>query len=224
MTKAMPTFRERSQARYDALPGALYDFAIERPEVARVAARAMWGADVEVFYSALDAVREAPEGITILDVPCGGGVALARLPRGRRVRYLAVDASPGMLERAGRVAKARSIEGVELVEADVGALPFADASVDLCVTSAGLHCFPDPARAVAEMARCLRPGGRLVGSMVVAAAGARHDALMATFRRLALFGPGGTSSDLERWLREASMRDVELTRSGALVGIRATRA
>ena len=39
--------------------------------------------------------------------------------------------------------------------ADVGALPFADGEFDLVVTFTGLHCFPDPRRAVAELARVL---------------------------------------------------------------------
>ena len=44
--------------------------------------------------------------------------------------------------------------------ADVGGCPFADGEFDLVVSFTGLHCFPDPHRAVAEMARVLHAGRR----------------------------------------------------------------
>jgi len=43
-------------------------------------------------------------------------------------------------------------------------LPFADEEVDLFLSFSGLHMIPDPERAVAEIARCLKPGGRLIGT------------------------------------------------------------
>ena len=213
----MHPFLDRSRARYDSLGGALYDGVVARPAIAALGARALWGADIGVFFAPMEAVANAPAGIAILDVPCGGGVVLERLPVDRGIRYVAVDHSPKMLARAGRVAAARGLTGVEFVEADVGALPCADGTFDLCISSAGLHCFPDPARAVREMARCLKPGGSLVGSMAVAGAGARHDAVIAVFRRLAFFGTGGTEDDLRRWLGDAGLDGVTVARSGALV-------
>jgi ubiquinone/menaquinone biosynthesis C-methylase UbiE len=59
---------------------------------------------------------------------------------------------------------ARSLQQVELLEADMTALPFADGEVDLFLSYSGLHMVPDPERAVAEMARCLKPGGELIGT------------------------------------------------------------
>ena len=72
-----------------------------------------------------------------------------------------------MLDRTLAAARSRGVaDQVEPRLADVGALPLADGSVDLVVTFTGLHCFPDPRRAVAEMARVLRPGGVVTGSML----------------------------------------------------------
>ena len=102
----------------------------------------------------------------ILDVPCGGGVAFRGLRPGQRVRYVAADLSPLMLGRARAEAKRRDLHQIEFTEADVEALPFKDASFDLCVSCTGLHCFPDPA-AVSEIARVLRPGGVLRGTTLV---------------------------------------------------------
>ncbi len=73
----------------------------------------------------------------------------------------------------------------------MAALPLDGAGVGLCLTSAGLHCFPEPAAARAVMARCVRPGGRLVATMAVKGAGPRQDGLIALYRRLGIFGPTG---------------------------------
>jgi len=59
--------------------GAVYDFYIERPRLARLVLGAMWGVDPRPFYRSLTAVAELPSGATVLDVPCGGGVALRGL-------------------------------------------------------------------------------------------------------------------------------------------------
>ena len=56
--------------------GAAYDFYVERPRLMGAYGRVVWGIDASVIYLALDAVSDAPDGSTILDVPCGGGVAL----------------------------------------------------------------------------------------------------------------------------------------------------
>ncbi|MDX6669355.1 MAG: hypothetical protein QOK04_2735, partial [Solirubrobacteraceae bacterium] len=201
----------------------VYDWIVERPEVARVGGRLLWGADTTLFYDALATVADAPAGGTLLDVPCGGGVAFRSLPAERDFRYIAADLDERMLDRARAEARRRGATGVEFMRADVTALPLDDASVDLCLTSAGLHCFPDPAAALAEIGRCLRPGGRLVATMAVRGAGARQDAAIALYRRIGIFGPGGTEQDYERWARAAGLEEVRLERSGAIARIDAKR-
>jgi ubiquinone/menaquinone biosynthesis C-methylase UbiE len=202
----------------------VYDWIVERPGVARVGGKLLWGTDTRLFYEALAAVAHTPPGTTVLDVPCGGGVAFRRLPSDRDFHYLAADLDERMLERARAEARRRGLRDIEFVRADVTALPLPDASVDLCLTSAGLHCFPDPTGALAEMARCLRPGGRLVGTMAVRGAGARQDAAIALYRRIGIFGPGGTAEDYEGWARAAGLTDVRLECSGAIARIDAVRS
>jgi ubiquinone/menaquinone biosynthesis C-methylase UbiE len=150
-------------------------------------------------------------------------VAFRSLPAELDCRYIAADLDARMLDRARAEARRRGTNGIEFVRADVTALPLDDAAVDLCLTSAGLHCFPDPAGALAEMARCLRPGGRLVATMAVRGAGARQDAAIALYRRIGIFGPGGTGQDYERWARAAGLEDVRLRQSGAIARIDARR-
>ena len=73
--------------------------------------------------------------------------------------------------------------------ADVGDLPFEDGSFDLVVSFTGLHCFPDPARAVVEMVRVLRPGGVITGSALLNDSGIQHEPIRRAGR---LAGPART--------------------------------
>lgn len=157
--------------------GAFYDFYIERPRLVRVIGRAVWGIDGSVLYSSMEPIARASQGMTIADVPCGGGVAFRALGPGQDVRYLAVDLSPKMLRRAERRARARSLKQVELFEADMTDLPLADGEVDLFLSYSGLHMVPDPEEAVAEMSRCLKPGGQLIGTSFFSDASRRARAL-----------------------------------------------
>lgn len=144
--------------------GAFYDFYIERPRLMQAVGRAIWGIDASVLYAAMRPIEEASVGAVIVDVPCGGGVAFRALAPEQDVRYVAADLSPKMLRRAQKRAEKRSLRQVELLEADMVELPFADAEVDLFLSFSGLHMIPDPGRAVAEISRCLKPGGKVVGT------------------------------------------------------------
>jgi ubiquinone/menaquinone biosynthesis C-methylase UbiE len=144
--------------------GAFYDFYIERPRLMAVIGRAIWGIDASVLYASMRAIEGAAAGTTIVDVPCGGGVALRALSPAQDVRYIAADLSPKMLARAERRARARSLSQVEVLAADMTELPFDDGQADLFLSYSGLHMVADPERAIGEIARCLKPGGRLVGT------------------------------------------------------------
>ena len=88
-----------------------------------------------------------------------------------------------------------------------------DGEFDLCLCFNGLHCLPDPAAAVREIARCLASGGRLIGDTVVRGAGLRQAMIIGAFRRAGLFGSGGTADDLHHWLTDARLRVDRLTTS-----------
>lgn len=99
-------------------------------------------------------------GQRALDVCCGtGDVALALARTGAQVTGL--DFSPEMLAVARRRARALPAP-VDFVQGDALALPFADATFDAVTLSYGLRNLADFAAGLAEMARVLRPGGRLV--------------------------------------------------------------
>jgi ubiquinone/menaquinone biosynthesis C-methylase UbiE len=108
-----------------------------------------------------DIVDVAPDGGAVLDVGTGPGVLLLEIGRRRPdLRLVGVDLSPDMIEAARRNLR-RLGERATATTAAVAALPFDDDSFDVVVSSFSLHHWEDPAAAVPELARVLRPGGRL---------------------------------------------------------------
>jgi SAM-dependent methyltransferase len=213
----------RDRWKKERLRAAVYDWAVETALIARVGGRALWGFDIDRLWTSIGELSGEPQGATVLDVPCGGGVAFRALSPTRPLHYVAADLSSVMIGRAVRRARGQELDQIRFVQADVGALPFPDGSFDLCVTYNGLHCFPDPAGALAEFARVLRPGGELRGTCVVRGAGRRYDARVALMRRAGIFGPTGSTEDYTGWLAEAGLTDVRLAGSGAVVTLRARR-
>jgi ubiquinone/menaquinone biosynthesis C-methylase UbiE len=213
----------RDHWRTGRLSATVYDAAVERERVAQAFGRLMWGTDARLLYEDIATLGEEPAGTAILDVPCGGGVALRGLRPSQAVRYVAADLSPVMLERARAEAARRGLSNVEFVDADVESLPFDDGSFDLCLTYASLHCFADPPAALKEVARVLRAGGRLRGTSAVTGAGIRQDALIRLYRRAGIFGRCGSVDEVRGWLEEAGLADVEVDRSGAVASFRAVR-
>jgi SAM-dependent methyltransferase len=203
---------ERNRALFDGALGRLYDFYIEREALSRLVAGGLWGGSVRPFYASMDMIAEVREGGLIVDAPCGGGVAFRALRPGQSVRYLALDLSPGMVHRARGRAQRLGLEQIEFVHGEAEAIPVDDDSTDLFLSYWGLHCFPDPARAVAEAARCLRRGGVLVGSMITTGDTVRHRLLVRPGS--AGFGPGGNPHDLKGWLRDAGLEQVNIRTSG----------
>ena len=103
-------------------------------------------------------VLEAGAGDRVLDLAAGTGVSTAELVRSGAAA-VACDFSLGML-RAGRSVRTR--RHVPFVAGDATSLPFANASFDAATISFGLRNVSDVPRALREMARVVRPGGRLV--------------------------------------------------------------
>jgi len=117
---------------------------------------------------------EIPQGGVALDVGSGPGNVTASLARaaGPDGLALGVDISEPMLARAVR---AEAGPQVGFVRADAQRLPFRDGTFDALVSIAMLQLIPEPAAALAEMVRVLRPGARM--AVMVPTAG-RAGALM----------------------------------------------
>jgi SAM-dependent methyltransferase len=202
----------------------IYDWTVEHPRIGGALWRLGVGSDLGELHRATEEVGRLPAGSSVLDIPCGGGVALRGLRPGQGVRYVAADISPAMLDRTARAAKERGVQDqVELTEADVHDLQFGDGEFDLVLSFTGLHCFPRPRDAVHEMARVTRPGGTLVGSTLVRTRSLRSVPMTIVGQMLDLLGPGVTPDELPRWLSEAGLIDVQIRRSGPMAYFRAVR-
>ena len=201
----------------DPLWASCYDWTVEHPLVGGALWRAGIGSDLRLLYAAADEIGRQPRGARILDVPCGGGVALRGLRPGQGVTYVAADIAQTMLDRSLHAALHRGVDDqVEPRLADVEALPFAGGEFDLVVSFTGLHCFPDPRRAVTEMCRVLKPGGVLTGSVLLNDTGLRYEPVRRVGRQANLVGPSCTSSELTAWLRAEGLGEVTLRTSGAI--------
>ena len=103
-------------------------------------------------------------GRRVLEIGCGSAPC-ARWLRQAGADVVAFDISAGMLSRAAELNRSTGI-GVPLLQADAGALPFADASIDVvCSAFGGLPFVADVEGALTEVRRVLRPGGRFVASV-----------------------------------------------------------
>src|SRR4051794_33081434 len=202
---------------------SVYDFFVERETLARVAGLVGFGTDTRLLYRAIDSIRELPDGSAVLDIPVGGGVALRGLRPGQEIRYVAADISPEMLARTQRVADERGLSQVEVVSADVENLPFVDGEFDLVQSFAGLHCFPNPRKAVLEIARVVKPGAKFTGSVFLTGAGLRYQPAIVGGRLSGVMGPSGTRADLDAWLHDAGLQDVQIKLSGAIAYFTATK-
>jgi ubiquinone/menaquinone biosynthesis C-methylase UbiE len=194
---------------YDSLFGRSYSAYMERPWLNRWIARVLWGGDTRPYYESMAAVAEVPPGDTIVDCPCGAGPAFRALEPTSTVRYIGAHFSPAMVARARKRAAER---GLEQIEAPVEGLPLEGESANLFLTYWGIHCFPDPEAAVNEMARVLRPGGRLVGCTFVRGKSIRQRLLLRP--NTTDFGRLCTEPELLDWLREAEFVEIERKRSG----------
>jgi ArsR family transcriptional regulator len=151
----------------------------------------------EVELRALPALLDP--GWTVADLGCGTGiVAEALAPHVARV--IGVDASPFQLKEAQR--RLRHAGNVELREARLESMPLADESVDAALMMLVLHYVPEPRQALAEAARILRPGGRLL--LVEMLSHGREEYRL----RLGHVWQGFTEEQVRGWLEETGLGDV----------------
>ncbi len=202
--------------------GPIYDFCIERERLMRPVARLVWGIDMAPLYSSMDAIAAIDSGATILDVPCGGGVAMRALSPDQDVRYIAGDLLEQMLVKARSRAEKQGLRQVEFVRVDMQDLPFADGVADVFLSYSGLHMVKDPESAVSEIGRCLKPGGKLIGCTLLRDGALRQRVLFSAGERLGHAAPPRLS-DLRTWLAAAGIGDVAIEPAEGLGFFRGTK-
>jgi len=150
-----------------------------------------------VRRAAIAAAGVAP-GMTVADVGIGTGFLAERaLDAGARV--IGIDISPAMLEQAQAKFAGRPFEARE---GSVEALPLVDGEADAVVANMVLHHAPDPAAAIREMARGLKPDGLLV---ITDADTHQHEWLRTEQHDRWL---GFERADVARWFEAAGLSEV----------------
>lgn len=112
---------------------------------------------------AADVAGAVPPAGRVLEVGCGPGLLSIRLAGSHGLDVTGLDLDPEMIERArANAAGVADFAALSFVAGDVAALPFEDAAFDAVVSTMSMHHWPDRAAALGEIARVLRPGGRVL--------------------------------------------------------------
>lgn len=158
------------------------------------------------------AVAELRPGQTVLDL--GSGAGLDVLLSARRVgptgRAIGLDMTPEMLELARRNAAAAGVGNAEFLLGHLEWIPLPDATVDVVISNCVLNLAADKTRVLAEIARVLRPGGRLGITDLLADERADPAEVASS---AACIGPGVrplTESRYRRLLAGAGLADVRV--------------
>jgi arsenite methyltransferase len=109
------------------------------------------------------AVARIPAGATVVDIGSGAGTDLLLAARhvGAGGRAIGVDMTEAMRQRAVAGAAAAGLNNVEVRNGDATRLPIDDRTVDVVISNGVLNLVPEKERAVAEIARVLKPGGHV---------------------------------------------------------------
>jgi SAM-dependent methyltransferase len=141
--------------------------------------------------------------VDVADIACGEGYLAVESAQWAR-RVVGIDRSPDVLKRAKALACRRGVKNISWKRGDMERLPLEDASVDIALLSQALHHAVHPARAMAEAARILRRGGRVLALDL-----REHDQEWVR-DRVGDRWLGFKEHDLERFLTGAGLTDVKV--------------
>jgi arsenite methyltransferase len=156
-------------------------------------------------------------GEVVVDLGSGGGldVFLASKMVGPEGRAIGIDMTPAMIERAQNNAKASGYQNVEFYLSTIDQIPLPDASVDCVISNCVLNLAPDKPAVFREIARVLKPGGRVAVSDIAL----KHELPEAIAKSMAAYigciAGAILIDDYRDGLLAAGFEHVEIVDSGA---------
>jgi arsenite methyltransferase len=156
-------------------------------------------------------------GEVVVDLGSGGGldVFLAAKRVGPTGRAIGIDMTTAMIERARANAQAGGYTNVEFYQSTIDQIPLPDASVDCVISNCVLNLAPDKPAVFREIARVLKPGGRVAVSDIAL----KHELPEAVAQSLAAYvgcvAGAIMIDDYKKELLEVGFEHVEIVDSGA---------
>jgi arsenite methyltransferase len=152
----------------------------------------------------------------VLDVACGSGSTALLLARELDCLVVGVDLGARAIQRAEVAARAAGLERrASFLVGDAEALPVADSRFDVVLSECSLCTFPDKRRAVAEMARVVRPGGRVAIADVSADLDALPPPLRSAAARVACVADARSVDEYVALLGDAGCEPLSIEPHGA---------
>jgi SAM-dependent methyltransferase len=152
-------------------------------------------------------------GETVLDIGCGGGIdtIIAAHRTGPGGTVIGLDFLPEMIDRTRTAAAETGMTNIVTLEGEMEAIPCPDDSVDLIISNGVINLSARKARAMAECARVLRPGGRLcVSDLTVEQDGLPPEVLTQPAAWAGCVAGALAEHDFVRKLEKAGFTDVEV--------------
>lgn len=181
------------------------------------------GANMGLSCGNPTALASLQPGEVVLDLGSGGGfdVFIAGRKVGPQGRVYGVDMTPEMLSKARRNAvtyrERTGLDNVEFRLGEIEHLPLPDASVDVVISNCVINLSPDKPQVWREIARVLKPGGRVAVSDL-ALVRPLPDALLHNIEALIGCVAGAALiDDTEQMAREAGLQDIVLERKAEYV-------
>lgn len=156
-------------------------------------------------------------GEVVVDLGSGGGldVFLASKKVGPTGRAIGIDMTPAMIERARSNAEAGNYQNVEFHLATIDHLPLADASVDCVISNCVLNLAPDKPAVFREIARVLKPGGRLAVSDIALKADLPQELAQSLAAYVGCIAGAIKIDEYREGLLNAGFQHVEVVDSGS---------
>jgi arsenite methyltransferase len=156
-------------------------------------------------------------GEVVVDLGSGGGldVFLASKKVGATGRAIGIDMTPSMIERARANALSGGYTNVEFYLAEIDKIPLPDASVDCVISNCVLNLAPDKPAVFREIARILKPGGRLAVSDIALKHELPEDIAKSMAAYVGCIGGAIKIDDYREGLLAAGFEHVEIVDSGS---------